>query len=73
MLCAAVDSEEEKEDMFRRIKAHKGRVCFSALDPLQTAKDKRFFDVRLILCTAVLPTMLRVPSLQRCDHQVSPG
>ena len=46
LLCAAVDTEEEKDDMFRRIKAHKGRVCFSALDPLQTAKDKRFFDVR---------------------------
>ena len=30
--------------MFRRIKTHKGRVCFSALDPLQTAQDKRFFD-----------------------------
>jgi transcription termination factor Rho len=39
----SMDSEAEKTDMFRRIKAHKGRVCFSALDPLQTAQDKRFF------------------------------
>ena len=40
----SMETEEEKQDMFRRIKAHKGRVCFSALDPLQTAQDKRFFD-----------------------------
>ena len=56
-MCAAVDTEEEKADMFRRIKAHKGRVCFSALDPLQTAKDKRFFDVclRMLLLSAAPP------------------
>jgi hypothetical protein len=40
----SMSTEEEKAEMFRRIKAHKGKVCFSALDPLQTAKDKRFFD-----------------------------
>ena len=54
---------EDREELYRRTKQHKGRVCFSALDPCETARDKHFLDDQESLslytemfCTAVTAT-----------------
>ena len=42
----SMETAAEKDEMYKRIRVHKGRICFSVLDPLQTARDKHFLEDR---------------------------